>query len=400
MISPVRSPAPRALAILVAVIVLAGVPFAVVGGFGMLVYPPYAGIGALLAIRRHRNPIGWLLIGLSWTFLFAFVPTLATATALQAGTASLFEMLLSWSSAWLPTVGFAFLLAIMITFPAGNLPSGRWRRPAIVAIGAAASAVVLAALVPTFKVTIEHQAEQVVTLPNPFTFLPDAPPWDWLTGAFPYPVFVALLLAGAGSMVVRARRATGQERQQLRWVVAAFAGLASAVPSGFAILIVFGDGATDVAWLPALLSFLLPPIAIGIAILRYRLYDIDRLISRTIGWALVKGVLVAVFAGTVLGLQAILTRVTQGQTFAVAASTLIAFALFQPVRRRVQRVVDRRFDRARYDGDLTAAAFAEHLRQQVDLAGLESDIAGVVDNALRPTSVGVWIRRSGHRGAA
>jgi hypothetical protein len=142
------------------------------------------------------------------------------------------------------------------------------------------------------------------------------------------------------------------------------------------------------------------PIAIGIAVTRYRLYEIDRLISRTIGWALVTGVLVAVFAGTVLGLQAVLARVTQGETLAVAASTLIAFALFQPVRRRVQRVVDRRFDRARYDGDRTAAAFAERLREQVDLAGLESDIAGVVDNALRPTSVGVWIRRPGHRGAA
>jgi hypothetical protein len=111
-------------------------------------------------------------------------------------------------------------------------------------------------------------------------------------------------------------------------------------------------------------------------------------------------VLVAVFVGTVVGLQAILARVTQGETLAVAASTLIAFALFQPVRRRVQHVVDRRFDRARYDGDRTAAAFAERLREQVDLAGLEADFAGVVDGALRPTSVGVWIRRTGHRGAA
>ena len=128
------------------------------------------------------------------------------------------------------------------------------------------------------------------------------------------------------------------------------------------------------------------PIAIGIAVTRYRLYEIDRLISRTIGWALVTGVLVLVFAGTVVGLQAILARITQGETLAVAASTLVAFALFQPVRRRVQTAVDRRFDRARYDGDRTAAAFTERLREQVDLAGLEADIAGVVDTALRPSS--------------
>ena len=152
--------------------------------------------------------------------------------------------------------------------------------------------------------------------------------------------------------------------------------------------------------LPSYAVILALPIAIGIAVTRYRLYEIDRLISRTIGWALVTGVLVVVFAGMVVGLQAILDRVTQGETLAVAASTLVAFALFQPVRRRVQALVDRRFDRARYDGDRTAAAFAERLREQVDLAGLEADIAGVVEGALRPTSVGVWIRRPGHRGAA
>jgi hypothetical protein len=106
-------------------------------------------------------------------------------------------------------------------------------------------------------------------------------------------------------------------------------------------------------------------------------------------------VLVLVFAGTVVGLQAILSRITQGETLAVAASTLVAFALFQPNRRRVQTAVDRRFDRARYDGDRTAAAFTERLRDSVDLAGLEADITAVVDTALRPTTVGLWIRRSG-----
>src|SRR4029079_18314663 len=118
----------------------------------------------------------------------------------------------------------------------------------------------------------------------------------------------------------------------------------------------------------------------------------DRIVSRTIGWALVTGVLIAVLAVTVIGLQAVLARITQGQTLAVAASPLIAFALFQPVRRGVQRLVDRRFDRARYDGDRTAAAVAERFRDQVDLAGLEADIAAVVEAALRPTSVGVWLR--------
>ena len=126
------------------------------------------------------------------------------------------------------------------------------------------------------------------------------------------------------------------------------------------------------------------PIAIGIAVTRYRLYEIDRLISRTIGWALVTGVLGAVFVVTVVGLQAILDQVMQGETLAVAASTLVAFALFQPVRRRVQTAVDHRFDRARYDGERTATAFAERVVIRSTSAGLEADIAGTVGSALRP----------------
>jgi hypothetical protein len=139
-------------------------------------------------------------------------------------------------------------------------------------------------------------------------------------------------------------------------------------------------------------GLLLVPVSVGIAVTRHRLYEIDRVISRTIGWALVTGLLVAVFGATVVGLQALLSDVTQGQTLAVAASTLIAFALFQPVRRRVQSAVDRRFDRARYDGERTAAAFAERLRNQIDLTSLEADIAETVRAALRPGSTSLWVR--------
>ena len=218
---------------------------------------------------------------------------------------------------------------------------------------------------------------------------------------------LASLVLGVAAVITRYRRGDRIVRLQIRWFVTAVALLPL---SGVAILIEValrsaGGAGADApnALITVLVSYavvLALPIAIGIAVTRYRLYEIDRLISRTIGWALVTGVLVAVFAGTVVGLQAILDRVTQGETLAVAASTLVAFALFQPVRRRVQAAVDHRFDRARYDGDRTAAAFAERLREQVDLAGLEADIAGVVDGALRPTTVGVWIRRPGHRGAA
>ena len=147
------------------------------------------------------------------------------------------------------------------------------------------------------------------------------------------------------------------------------------------------------------LGVLAMPIAIGIAVTRYRLYEIDRIISRTIGWAIVTGALVAVFVGLVVTLQGALASVADQGTLAVAISTLVAFALFQPLRRRVQRAVDRRFDRARYDGELTAAAFAGRLRNEVDLEGLEADITATVAFALHPATASIWVRGTPARAA-
>jgi hypothetical protein len=144
-----------------------------------------------------------------------------------------------------------------------------------------------------------------------------------------------------------------------------------------------------------LLAMLALPVAIGIAVLRYRLYEIDRIISRTIGWAIVTSGLLGVFAVLVVGLQALLDGVTQGDTLPVALSTLVAAALFQPIRRRVQHAVDRRFDRARYDGERTAAAFAERLRDEVDLEALADDLRSTVGHAVRPAAASVWLVGSG-----
>jgi hypothetical protein len=134
------------------------------------------------------------------------------------------------------------------------------------------------------------------------------------------------------------------------------------------------------------------PMAIGIAILRHHLYDIDRIISRSIGWATISAILVATFALVVVGLQAGLAAVTQGETVAVAASTLVAFTLFQPVRRRVQRGVDRLFDRGQLDAEQTAGEFARRVRDQVDLLAIRLSLVGSVDRSVRPTTAGVWLR--------
>ena len=137
----------------------------------------------------------------------------------------------------------------------------------------------------------------------------------------------------------------------------------------------------------------LVPIAVGIAILRYRLYEIDRLVSRTVGWAILTGLLVAVFLGAAILLQAVLAQFTNDNTIAIAASTLVAFALAQPLRRRVQRAVDRRFDRARYDGQQTLDAFAEHVRSSVDLGTLSAMLATTAGEAVRPAGSVVWLSR-------
>jgi hypothetical protein len=159
------------------------------------------------------------------------------------------------------------------------------------------------------------------------------------------------------------------------------------------VLSIPNDGTvSDIAWMAGLLLLPLIPVSIGLAILRYRLYDIDRIISRTIGWALVTAAVAVTFAVAVVALDTVLAEVTSGQTLAVAASTLLAFAAFQPLRRRVQRTVDRRFDRARYDAQRVVDAFAEGLRGQVDLVEINRGVLAAVAGAVRPQAEAIWLR--------
>jgi hypothetical protein len=361
----------------------------------------HALVGSIVEWRRPGHAIGRLMM-LAGP-LYAFVSAgWTTATLLEPIIDPTAYQIFSWAVFHLSWPAVALIIGwIPLLFPTGNLPGARWRVPAAVVLTLLGVGLIASALRPG---EIVAQSGYM----NPF----GVDGWPVIlqpfVDAIPLVVLATLVLAVV-AVITRYRRGDRIVRLQIRWFTAAVA----IIPLSLLLILIelvlrAGGGLGGPADAPnSLISVpisyavvLTLPIAIGIAVTRYRLYEIDRLISRTIGWTLVTGVLLTVFGGTVIGLQAILDRVMQGQTLAVAASTLIAFALFQPVRRRVQTAVDQRFDRARYDGDRTAAAFAERLRQQVDLAGLEADIAGVVGNALRPTSVGVWIRRPGHRGAA
>ncbi|OGO56934.1 MAG: hypothetical protein A2Z32_00995 [Chloroflexi bacterium RBG_16_69_14] len=201
-------------------------------------------------------------------------------------------------------------------------------------------------------------------------------------------------VVGAGAAIwVRFRRGDPVQRQQVKWLLAD-AGVAAIF---FPLAMVFGqsDSLLVVAfWLIGFLAYLALPIAIGIAILRYHLYEIDRIVSRTIGYLIVTVTLAVVFAGAILTFQAVLAPLTGGNSVSVAASTLVAAALFQPLRRRVQTVVDRRFNRTRYDAERTVAAFEAQLRDEVDLESLGADVLRVVAQTVAPTTAGLWIRQS------
>ena len=301
----------------------------------------FASVGAILALRRPGNVVGVVLqasgpllvttfcgflLGAWFTEVNGPDDTLATVASVVA------------SVTVSPTVIIAGP-ALALLFPDGRLPGRRWRWP-VAAIG-------FVLILGTIMMMTRPGPLNVGLANNPFGI--SGPAWvdpvSTLGLALTFLMVGAALLLAVLATAVRFRRGAGIEREQIKWFVAA--NTATVI----LLLVVTVDPALDITWFDAvaIASLALPPIAVGIAILRYRLYDIDRLIARTVSWALVTGTLVIVFAGVIVALQAVLVDVTQGQTVAVAASTLVAFALFQPLRRRVQSAVDRRFDRARYD---------------------------------------------------
>lgn len=372
---------------------LAGTVVATVAGSALVVYVPYATVGAILVYRRPGNLIGWLLFTIAWGFALAWLPVHASAGELETLTAPPGALAIAWfKSAWSMPLQFGLIGVLAIAFPSGRLPGGRRRRPSIVLLASMGAITIVAALLPVIQVLPEGY-EEMVGMPNPVVRLPERVLGVELAQFPAGALMFALLIGSIGSMLLRYRRASGVERLQLRWLVAGLTAVGVAVPLGLALFVVFGS--TDlggVAWVPAIIAFTLPPIAIGIAVLRYRLYEIDRLISRGLSWALLSALLVAVYAGAILVLQNALGGVTQGETLSVAASTLVAAALFQPLRVRVQRATDHRFDRARYDGERTAAAFAERLRQEVDLSRVSLELVAAAQVTVRPEAATVWLR--------
>ena len=386
---------PMGLAGRIAVVVLV-VPAAIIGlagGYGFLAFVPYAAVGGFLVSRRPHNSIGWLLIALAWAFAASSPAVPATMADLRAGTASPPVIAIAVVSSMASGMLLVLYFVITIVFPNGRLPTGRWGRLARVTL----TVVILVAIAPLFGPTITVNISGIssgVEIPNPLAVFPDLAVWSILSNAGA-PIVSIAALAGVGSMVIRLRRAQGIERAQLRWLVLSMASILVGLVIGLVGDAVFDNGLGGLVWIPAEIAFVLPPIAIGIAVLRYRLYEIDRIVSRTISYATVTGILVIAFGAAILLFQAGLAPLTNGNTIAVAGSTLIVAALFQPLRRRVQTQVDRRFNRARYDAERTVAAFAGRLRDEVDLDEVSAEITATVSLTIAPAFVLLWLRGQG-----
>ena len=289
--------------------------------------------------------------------------------------------------AWLSSVGIIPVLCVTgifvpLLFPDGHLPAGRWRSVGWLAGIAVGLTAFLNAVAP-------GPMSNGVAMENP-TAIPGVGPISEGLGIAVVASLILSFVLAVASVVWRYRHGTALERQQTRWFSYAVFATLIAVGVGFSQVGPLADG----GWLIVLAGLALMPIAIGVAILRYRLYDLDRLVSRTISYGLLTGALLAAYAALILVLEGPLGAITSGNTVAVALSTLVVAALFQPIRIRIQRIVDRRFDRARFDADRTAAAFSDRLRDETDIVTVAADLDGTVREALKPAALGLWLRGS------
>jgi hypothetical protein len=350
-----------------------------------------AALGLVIVRRQPGNPIGWLLVGcgvlallVGDAELYAVLDYRIHHGALPGGRAAVFAEASSFLAAVL--CGLAVWL-----FPDGTLPSRRWRW--VLWAYLAASAMFMAnqfieqstvLTVPQLRVDVSGSP---LNNPNPAGALAQVAD---ITGKALL-VIAALWVWFVARQVAGYQRAAGERRQQLKWLMSGSAicvvGIVVAIKAGN-----YSGPAAQAVLALGLLGVGALPASIGVAILRYRLYDIDRIISRTLAYAIVTGLLIGLYAGLVLlATQVFLFH----STVAVAAATLAAAALFNPVRRRVQRAVDRRFNRARYDTERTVAAFAARLKGAVDLDSVREDLAGVVQRALEPAHISIWTNERG-----
>jgi hypothetical protein len=350
----------------------------------ILVQLLFVALGALVTSRQPKNAVGWIFMAIGFVGIGG---PLAEQYASHSYLTDPGSLVAPWVAMWFGEwywIIWLYLTFVFtaLLFPTGHLPSPRWR-PAFALICFAAGAfVVMAGLERKLELPNSN-----FSIENPIGLLPVDDVEAGLLGGVLVLVSVASILIALSALVVRFVRAGGEERQQLKWFT--FAGsvlIVGFVLNGF--LDALGVGRVEPA---DLVMFSLVPIAVGMSILRYRLYDIDRIISRTVAYGLLSALLAGGYLLAVLILQS-LVPVADDSPLIVAMSTLAVVAAFGPLHTRIQRIVERRFNRSRYDSALTIQSFGAHLRREVDLESVSLQLVGVVEQTMHPSHVSLWLR--------
>jgi len=361
------------------------------------VYLPFLAfplVGALVASRRPHNPIGWLCLAVGICWMLAIMSGSYAMYGLQVanpGTVPFPAAMGSVGEELAPATGGLIGTYLLLLFPDGRLPSSRWRPLAWLSGAVIVSIIVGGVLTP-------GRLQELGRVRNPFGL----EEYPWIADATQGVTLLLPLcmLASALSLVLRFLRSGGEQREQIKWL--AFSALILGL--GFSSFVIPGilapqaTGGANTLWENLLedvvtLSFAGIPVAIGIAVLKYRLYEIDIIINRTLVYGALTAILVAVyFSGIVLSQRLFVILTGQQSTLAVVASTLLIAALFNPLRRRIQSFVDRRFYRRKYDARKTLEAFSSKLRDETDLDALRDDLVGVVRETMQPAHVWLWLR--------
>ena len=333
----------------------------------------YATVGLVLTLRRPANPIGWLFAvsGLLWSVTIPFDPWVDQLIVSGRPLPLLAQIgALIGEFNWAPAIAFGITLPALLV-PDGRLRSRRWRPVAVAAALGPVLGLIGSAFMPG------KLEETIRPIDNPFGRPGVAGTVAAVAGFTGLVLWFATMVAALVSLVLRFRSSRGVERQQLRWVVAGATGAVAGLVVGMAGVVL------------TYFAVLCVPVGVAVAVLRYRLWDLDRLVSRTVTYAAVTALLLIPY----LLVLPLATRLAGGSgSLAVAAATLTAAAAFQPLRRRVQDLVDRRFNRRRYDAARTVEGFATRLRDQVDLGALHAELLGVVDQTMQPTHAWLWLR--------
>jgi hypothetical protein len=371
-----------------------GANLTVAGLLGEVLFLAFPLVGALIASKHPHNPIGWIMLadGLLWMLrdMFTYYSVYGVAkpgsVPFPVGLAGVNHWL------WVPAGGLLGTYLLLL-FPDGKLPSRRWRSLAWLS-----GAVIV--LLSIGVILTPEPLENLGEIRNPLGL--GAVPWLTTAGYVVLPLLPLCILASALSLVMRYRRSGGEEREQIKWIAfaASVVGLLYmiALVSSFIVPSEIWFAAGLPLWLDfleyaALLSFTTVPIAMGFAVLRYRLYDINILINRTLVYGSLTAALVTLYFGGIVVLQRLFVLLTgQQSTLAVVASTLLIAALFNPLRRRIQSFIDRRFYRAKYDARKTLEVFSSKLRDETDLEALSGDLIGVVRETMQPAHVSLWLR--------